>query len=87
MLYEQTLKIAERKGHQIAAISVMPDHLHLALRGNIESSPQDIALGFQNNLAFTMGQVPIWKEGFYAGTFSEYDMGAIRRSAALAEAT
>ncbi len=28
--------------------------------------------------------IPIWQEGFYAGTFSEYDMGAIRRSAALA---
>jgi hypothetical protein len=62
----------------------MPDHLHLALRGNIDSSPLDIALGFQNNLAYAMGQVPIWQEGFYAGTFSEYDMGAIRRNATLA---
>ncbi len=83
-LYDHSLKIADRKAHQIAAISVMPDHLHLALRGNIESSPQDIVLGFQNNLAFVMGQIPIWQEGFYTGTFSEYDMGAIRRSAALA---
>ena len=45
------------------------------LRGNIDSSPLDIALGFQNNLAFAMGQVRIWQEGFYSGTFSEYDMG------------
>ncbi|MEI8372456.1 MAG: hypothetical protein WCJ35_06430 [Planctomycetota bacterium] len=73
-----------RKSHKIASISVMPDHLHLALRGNIDSSPMDIAIGFQNNLAFAMGQVPIWQEGFYSGTFSEYDMGAVRRSAALA---
>ena len=84
MLYDRTLQIADRKGHRIAAISVMPDHLHLALRGNMESSPQDIALGFQNNLAFAMGQVPIWQEGFYSGTFSEYDMGAIRRRVVLA---
>ena len=86
-LYDQTLKIADRKCHRIAAISVMPDHLHAALRGDIESSPLDIALGFQNNLAFAMGQIAIWQEGFYAGTFSEYDMGAIRRSVALANAT
>jgi REP element-mobilizing transposase RayT len=86
-LYEQTLKIADKKAHRIAAISMMPDHLHLALRGNIEQSPLDIALGFQNNLAYAMGQSPIWQEGFYAGTFSEYDMGAIRRSAALADTT
>ena len=78
-LYDHSLKIAGKKGHKIAAISVMPDHVHLALRGNIDNSPLDIALGFQNNLAFVMGQIPIWQEGFYAGTFSEYDMGAIRR--------
>ncbi len=56
----------------------MPDHLHMALRGNIQDSPQEIALGFQNNLAHLLGQTPIWREGFYVGTFSEYDMGAVR---------
>jgi len=25
-----------------------------------------------------LGQVRIWDDGFYAGTFSEYDFGAIR---------
>ena len=83
-LFDYALKIADRKGHKIAAISVMPDHLHVALCGNIDTSPLDIALGFQNNLAFAMGQVPIWQEGFYSGTFGEYDMGAIRRNVALA---
>jgi REP element-mobilizing transposase RayT len=87
MLFDRTLEIAERKGHRIASISVMPDHLHLAMRGDIDSSPLDIALGFQNHLAFAMGQIRIWQEGFYTGTFSEYDMDAIRRSAALADAT
>jgi len=70
--------IAQKKDHRIAMLSVMPDHLHMALRGNIEHSPQEIALAFQNNLAYLLGQVPIWRPGFYAGTFSEYDMGAIR---------
>ena len=71
-------RIAAKKGHTIAALSAMPDHLHIALRGNIEHTPQEIALGFQNNLAYLLGQIPIWNAGFYAGTFSEYDMGAIR---------
>ncbi len=55
----------------------MLDHLHLALRGNIQHSPQEIALSFQNNLAYMLGQKRIWDDGFYAGTFSEYDFGAI----------
>ncbi len=84
-LYDRSLKIAEKKGHRVAAISTMPDHLHLALRGNIEHSPVEIALAFLNNLAYALGQVRMWQDGFYAGTFSEYDMDAIRRSAALRE--
>ena len=73
--------IARKKGHRIAVLSVMPDHVHMALRGAIEESPQEIALGFQNNLAYLVGQVRIWRPGFYVGTFSEYDMGAIRARA------
>lgn len=71
-------KIAAKKGHSIARLSLVPDHLHLALRGNIEQSPQEIALGIQNNIAYMLGQVRIWDDGFYAGTFSEYNFGAIR---------
>jgi len=71
-------RIAAKKGHSIARVALVPDHLHLALRGNIEQSPQEIALGFQNNLAYMLGQVRIWDNGFYSGTFSEYDFGAIR---------
>jgi hypothetical protein len=74
-------QIAANKGHAIAALSVMPDHVHIALRGNIAHTPQEIALGFLNNLAYLLGQIPMWNEGFYAGTFSEYDMGAIRARA------
>ncbi len=59
----------------------MPDHVHLALRGDIEHSPYEIALAFQNNLAYLLGQVRFWNEHFYVGTFSEYDMGAIRARA------
>ena len=30
-------------------------------------------MSFQNNLAYMLGQKRIWDDGFYAGTFSEYD--------------
>ena len=58
----------------------MPDHLHAALCGNIQHSPQEIALAFQNNLAYALGQIKLWADTFYVGTFSEYDMWAIRRN-------
>jgi REP element-mobilizing transposase RayT len=71
--------IAKKKGHLLSIRSVMPDHLHLALRGNIEHNPNEIALAFMNNLAFAFGQSAIWRPGFYVGSFGEYDMGAVRK--------
>jgi REP element-mobilizing transposase RayT len=78
-LRDQTLRIAAKKEHIIACLTVLPDHLHVALRGNVEHSPEDIALSFQNNLAYALGQVRIWQATYYVGTFGEYDMAAIRR--------
>ncbi len=75
-------KIAEKKTHLVSRVSVMPDHLHVSLRGLPAESPQEIALAYQNNLAYLLGQRPLWKPGYYAGTFSEYDMDAVRRCVA-----
>jgi len=77
---DQSIRIAQKKGHAISRLSVMPDHLHLALRGNVDQSPRDIALAFQNNLAYALGQCRVWRDTYYVATFSEYDMEAIRRS-------
>jgi REP element-mobilizing transposase RayT len=71
-------KIARRKGYDISVRSVMPDHLHLSLRGNIDHSAEQIALAFLNNLAYAVGQVPLWEPCYYAGTFGEYDMRRVR---------
>ena len=76
---DQSFRIAAKKGHQIAALSVVPDHVHVALRGNIEHAPEQIALAFMNNLAYALGQNAVWTFGYYVGTFSEYDMWAVRR--------
>jgi REP element-mobilizing transposase RayT len=79
LIRDTSFCVAQKKGYRIAALSLMPDHLHVALRGNIDHSPSEIALAFQNNTAYALGQKPIWAENFYVGTFSEYDMNAIRR--------
>ncbi len=71
--------IAAKKGHLISIASAVPDHLHVAMRGNIEHSPQDIALAYMNNLAYLAGKVSIWDFGYYVGTFGEYDMRSVRR--------
>lgn len=78
LIRDQTLRIAAKKGHTIGELSILPDHLHMALRGDIEQSPQDIALCYLNNLAYALGQKAVWQFGYYAGTFGEYDMGAVR---------
>ena len=31
-----------------------------------------------NNLAYALGQLPVWKFGYYVGTCGEYDMNAVR---------
>jgi len=75
---DQSFRIAEKKGYRTSRLSVVPDHLHVSLRGNIEHSPEQIALAFQNNLAYTLGQVQVWQATYYVGTFGEYDMNAVR---------
>ncbi len=75
---DQSFRIAEKKGYGISRCSAVPDHVHVSVRGNIEQSPEQIALAFQNNLAYTLGQVRVWQPTYYVGTFGEYDMNAVR---------
>ena len=76
---DTSLAVANKKEYRIAALSLMPDHLHMALRGHIQHSPQEIVLAFQNSTAWRLGAKAIWQDSYYVGTFSEYDMNAIRR--------
>jgi len=64
--------IAKKKGYEIAELFVMPDHIHIALRGNIEHSPQKTALSFLNNLSYVFGYNRVWSPEYYVGTFGEY---------------
>jgi REP element-mobilizing transposase RayT len=75
---DQSIRIAAKKGYAISRLSVMPDHVHLALQGAVEHTPEQIALAFQNNLAYALGQTRVWQANYYVGTFGEYDMNAVR---------
>ena len=71
--------VAVKHNYGISTLSVMPDHLHIALRGSPGHSPEEIVLRFQNNTAWKLGQMRFWEHNYYAGTFGEYTMHAVRR--------
>lgn len=75
---DTALRICVKKGYAASTLAVLPDHLHLAVRGAIAQSPEEIALSFLNNLAHVLGRRPWWEAGYYAGTFGEYGMAAVR---------
>jgi len=71
-------RTAAKKGHRLSKARLLPDHVHLTLGCDVTESPMDVALGYMNNLAYAHGMVPLLQNGFYIGTFGEYDLGAIR---------
>jgi REP element-mobilizing transposase RayT len=81
-LRDATLKVAAKKRHLISRLSVMPDHLHAALRPMPHESPVDVVFAYQNNLAHMLNVGRIWRDSFYAGTFGEYNMQAVRNAVA-----
>lgn len=80
-LRDGALKIAAKKGHRVSRISVMPDHLHAALRPLPDEAPIDVVFAYQNNLAYLLNLGRIWRESFYVGTFGEYTTHAVHRAA------
>lgn len=78
LLRDTCEKIAKKKEYSISTLSLMPDHLHVTLRGNIKHSPAEIGRCFQNDLASAVGNHRLWADGFYVGSFGEYSMDAVR---------
>jgi REP element-mobilizing transposase RayT len=67
------------KGHRLSRGAILPDHIHLTLSCALEESPQHVALGYMNNIAYANGMKPLFAFNYYVGTFSEYDLGVIPR--------
>ena len=72
------LAAATNRGWHIHSIAVMPDHVHVAVRGAAESSPAEIAVTLQNETARAALGCRVWQDRYYVGTFSEYDLDAVR---------
>ena len=69
---------SKNKKHLLSKARLLTDHIHLTVGCDIKESPMEIALSYMNNIAYVHGQVPLLQNSFYAGTFGEYDLGAIR---------
>ena len=81
-LRELRRRIAEKtiqEGYALKRAAIMPDHLHLALRGDPNHSPAQIATGLQQATA-EVAHCRIWEEKFYVGTFGAYDCNAVEGS-------
>ena len=72
------LRASEKKSHRLSTAGIFPDHIHLAVGCGVRESPQEVALGYLNNLAHVHGMRPVFQFGYYAGTFTNYDFGATR---------
>lgn len=60
----------------LRAMALMPDHLHLALRGNPSRSPEEIATGLYRALN-RAARCRLFSDRIYVGTFSAYSRGRI----------
>lgn len=67
---------AGETGCRLKAFAPMPDHVHVAARGDPERSPLELAEALWSHLNRAAGCC-LMGENVYAGTFSEYGTGAI----------
>jgi REP element-mobilizing transposase RayT len=77
------VRCASNKGHHLARIGLLTNHVHLLLGCNVDDSPQAVAIALMNNIAFTQNMKPVLEFSYYAGTFGPYDRVAIRRQLRL----
>ena len=79
------LATAAKKGHSISRIGLLTEHVHFTLKFDYETSPQDVALAYMNNISYCHGMIRLWMDSFYVGTIGPYDMDAVRRRMAGGE--
>ncbi|MCC5850277.1 MAG: transposase [Verrucomicrobia bacterium] len=72
------LNMSESSTWKIGKLSMMPDHVHLAIRGDPQWNPQAIVEALREATCTAAGTRGFWMPGAYMGTFGPYGMGAIR---------
>lgn len=75
-LRERVRAASAARGCALKRMALMPDHMHLALRGNPRLSPSEIALSLQEATSVAAG-CRLWEAGFYVGTFGDYDCATV----------
>ena len=80
--YLQKLKpavfgVAGETSCRVKALAIMPDHVHVAMRGDIGKSPVELGVAFLNGMAAAAG-CRLFQDRFYVGTFGEYSLRAVR---------
>lgn len=66
------LRASAAKGYLLSRGGILPDHVHLALGCPFDVAPQDVAIGFLNNLSYVYGMKALFQYGGFLGTFGEY---------------
>ncbi len=77
-IQNRLLSLREREGYSFKSLQLMPDHIHLLMRANIEHSPAMVTDRIQNETS-TAVDMRLWKDTYYVGTTGEYNMNVIRR--------
>jgi hypothetical protein len=67
---------ADATGQSLRAMAVMPDHVHLIVRGNLDHAPGEIAESLYRALNRAAG-LRLFSDELYVGTFSSYSRQAI----------
>jgi REP element-mobilizing transposase RayT len=76
-IHDMILKSSEAKAYRLSYGGILADHVHLVSGCPIEVPPDEVALGFLNNLAYVHGMVPVYQYGGFLGTVGEYTTKAI----------
>jgi hypothetical protein len=72
--------VCRKRGFLLSRAGIVASHLHLAIGCGIEDAPESVCLCLLNNLAYAHGMKPIYRFGYYAGTFGNFDLGALRQA-------
>jgi REP element-mobilizing transposase RayT len=73
------LAVAKKHGHCLSRVGLLADHLHLTMRCSPDSAPEEVALKYLNNMAYSQDMQRVFQFGYYVGTIGPYDMDAVRR--------
>lgn len=71
------IKSCSKHAWRLYRIGLLANHLHIMVGPSVNDSPDDVALVFMNNMAYSQQMKPVLRFSYYTGSFGEYDRGAI----------